>query len=259
MKSKLFSIFVFVLLGGLLKADLFERSNTQLAQDFGGGTNLGQFDDELKSNNAEKWIERCLKDAALKKYLYLEIREIGDDQLRDRLLLSYMRDHPYWDAAHTSLGDNKMYMAGHISDCMWIHFPSLKDEEAHRMALSYTLQSREGREAMAAIYERFLVLPEAERKEDNPKVVTLISEIKNAFVKYGTLEFLEPGSRRGPRKEAPREQSQLDPTSTAPPSAPAVAAKPKGSPCVQKIPFWIGEVIVAALFAWLIAKRAAPK
>lgn len=235
-------------------AGLYDLSNDQLAKDLGTSKNMNQLKHELKSENAGKWIARCLNDEHLKEYIYIKIFEIGDDHLRNDVLIKYMRDHEYWEQfTDINLKQARLpYMAGDLSDCIWIHFPSLKSREADRMALSYTLQTRQGRDAFAAIYERFLALPEEERKEENPKVAALISEIKSIFLKYGTLEFLRPNVQRQPDKETSKKPPQADHNSSIPSSAITKSERKEAAP-EGNIPWWwilstLAAIVATALF-----------
>ncbi len=244
----------------LAGASLVEMTSEELSKELRGswgGKYLTQLVVELNEPGSDALIEKCLRDDVLKKYMYRDIHKFPNDAVRDRLSLELIRDHGYWERAGDSI---RPIVASAMSECMWIHLPSLKVKQEDRMALAYTLQSTPGRNALAEIYQKYLNLPLAERNETHPNAVALIGGINGAIAKFGTLEYVLPNLIRIDRGNAAKPATiEPPPEKVVSPDQPAIIVKKLPLQRVESTGsssvFWIGSGLVCILLTLLLAQK----
>lgn len=206
----------------------------------------------FRSNDAEKWVDRCMKDERLKRYAYREINSIDDVDLRFKLMAAQLRDHDYWNAGRKNLmSQSWMYYTSTAIDCIAKDLPVLTTDSVVRHRLNYTLHLPEGRDAVAAALEKFVALPRDERSESNSKVQAIIVDIQDAISKYADLKV--DGIPPLPREDAPT--PRVDPP-TPEKSAPATVTFVEHQKQKEHTnPLLIGSIVVIlGLICWIAAE-----
>lgn len=189
-----------LLIAGLISVDakILDMDNDQLDKSFKGyGSRQERIDyedlaDELNTPDGPALIRKFLSDERLKKPLYGQISHIKDEAVRNGLLVIYLRDHAIWATGYNGLRDLKMSWAAGVSECVFKHFPAMRKDRNQSDALTYVLLTPQGRNAVAAAYQKYLDAPLGKPGEGDAREAQLLDGINEAMVKYGTKEFVYP-------------------------------------------------------------------
>ena len=250
-------IAVLIFIGGacIVSADLLSLSNDQLVDKFKPGSNLTEFEEALGSDKAEQWIERFLSEDRLKRLVYSNLKQIKNDDLRDKTLIEYLKDDPYWELAYDSMHDFKGYMAEDVRDCIFMHFPKLKEDDRVRVNLGYSILSTQGRSALAVVLERYVKLTPDERGKSQPKTIEIEDQIRKVSNKYATTDYNMQGFRRKSQNTTQPSLPSGITSDRTNPQPEKIATSLVAQREVNKTPFFIGGGIFALFLALIFARR----